>query len=68
MSWTLCTSGAAIRKAGSGADVFIIASGAALADWSNEAEAMASSIARSDVVSNFGSLTANVKHCDCFLS
>lgn len=61
MSWTLCTSGAAIRKAGSNANSTIIASGAALADWSDEAENLACDFARYDVISNFGSLTTNGK-------
>lgn len=61
MAWTLCTSGAAITKAGLNVNSTIVASGAALERWSNEAESLACSIARYDVVSNFGSLTSNGK-------
>lgn len=61
MSWTLCTSGAAIVKAGANVNSTIIASGAVLADWSNEAENLAASIARSDVIGNFAGLTTNGK-------
>ena len=61
MVWTLCTSGQAVNKAGLNANSAIIINGQALASWSDEAEAEVSSIARSDVVTNFGSLTANGK-------
>lgn len=59
--WTLCTSGAAVRKAGANVNTDIIVSGAALADWSDEAQDMACSIARSDVVANFATLTTSGK-------
>jgi hypothetical protein len=61
MAWTLCTSGAAISKAGVNVNSTIVTSGSTLANWSNEAEALACSIARSDVVSNFSGLTDNGK-------
>jgi hypothetical protein len=61
MAWTLCTSGAAIHKAGEDADATIIASGSALADYSDEAEALCCVVARSDVIGNYGTLTANGK-------
>ena len=61
MTWTLCTSGAAITKAGANANTVIVASGAALARWSDEAESEASTLARFDVVTGFGTLTANGK-------
>ena len=61
MSWTLCTSGAAIVKAGANVNTTIVASGAVLADWSDEAENLACAFARSDVVTNFASLTTNGK-------
>lgn len=61
MAWTLCTSGAAVRKAGANVNSTIAASGAALSDWSDEAENLACSISRSDVVGNFASLTTNGK-------
>ena|SRR3990167_2961485 len=61
MPWTLCTSGAAITKAGVNVNATIVASGAALEHWSDEAESSACTLARSDVVTNFGTLTANGK-------
>ena len=61
MAWTLCTSGAAITKAGVNANATIVASGAALSNWSDEAESIVCDIARSDVVTNFASLTTNGK-------
>lgn len=61
MSWTLCTSGAAISKAGANVNAVIVASGSTLGNWSDEAENLACSIARSDVVTNFASLTTNGK-------
>ncbi len=73
MTWTLCTSGAAITKAGANANTDIIASGAALARWSDEAQSAAATIARSDVVANFGSLETNGKEvlqdfCSSFIA
>ena|SRR3990167_3134045 len=61
MAWTLCTSGASITKAGANVNATIVASGAALERWSNEAESLACNLARYDVVTNFASLTANGK-------
>ena len=61
MTWTLCTSGAAITKAGVNVNSTIKASGAALLGWSDEAEAEACTTARSDVVTNYATLTAEGK-------
>ena len=61
MVWTLCTSGAALDKAGANVNSTISASGLALSNWSSEAESLACAIARYDVVTNFGDLTANGK-------
>jgi len=61
MAFTLCTSGDAKNKAGANVNTTVTASGAMLDSWSEEAESMASSIARYDVVTNFGSLTAEGK-------
>ena len=61
MTWTLCTSGSAIHKAGENADATIIASGSALADYSDEAEALCSVTARYNVVTNYASLTTEGK-------
>lgn len=57
MTWEVCTSGAAIHKAGENADATIIASGSALADYYDEAIAFACVAARKDVQTNFSSLT-----------
>lgn len=49
MTWTLCTSGAAITKAGANANSTIVASGSTLAQWSNEAESIISNVCRVDL-------------------
>lgn len=67
MSWTLCTSGAASRKAGVNADD-VRTSGAAMANWSDEAESYVCGLVRSDVVTKYGSLTANGKQMLDFLT
>ena len=61
MTWTLCTSGQAVGKAGKGINLDISTSGAHLADWNDEAEAVICDIARVNVVSNYNSLTSNGK-------
>jgi len=48
MSWTLCTSGAAIYKAGVGVNLDIRLSGAILALWSDEVEGTINAITRKD--------------------
>lgn len=58
MTWTLCTSGSAIHRAGENVDSTIATSGSALADYSDEAEARIAATARYDVVTNYGSLTS----------
>jgi len=55
MAWTLCTSGAAIAKAGANSNSTIIASGATLAQWSEEAEGRICIQLHTDVVTNFSS-------------
>ena len=62
MAWTLCTSGSAIHHAGAAlSGSYISISGSALADYSDQAEAFACVITRSNVIGNYGSLTANGK-------
>jgi len=61
MTWTFCTSGAAIAKAGLNANSTITASGAALANWSDEAEAYVNALSRVDLVTAYASLTAEGK-------
>jgi hypothetical protein len=61
MSWTFCTSGAAISKAGSRANSTIVASGATLATWSDEAENVICDVARANLINSYSSLTTNGK-------
>ena len=61
MTWTLCTSGSAVHRAGANVSSTIAVSGSALADYSDEAEARVSGLARYNVVTNYGSLTAEGK-------
>jgi len=57
MSWTLCTSGAAISKAGFNANI----SGGALAGWSDQAEGVINTITRKDWVTDYSSVKTNFK-------
>lgn len=52
MSWSLCTSGAAIYKAGANANSDIRISGAILANWSDESEGQINTITRKDWITN----------------
>ena len=61
MTWTLCTSGSAIHRAGANVSSTIATSGSALTNYSDEAEARISSLARYNVVTNYGSLTTEGK-------
>lgn len=61
MSWTLCTSGAAILKAGTHANSTIIASGSALATWSTEAEGRIEAETRRTWVANYSGLSTGIK-------
>lgn len=51
MAWELCTSGAAIAKAGTHANSTIIASGSTLATWYDECEARLSGLIHTDCTS-----------------
>jgi len=61
MVWTLSTSGSAIESAGANVNSTIAASGSALGQWSSEAESMCCNECDYDVVTNYGSLTAQGK-------
>jgi hypothetical protein len=61
MSWTLCTSGACIVKAGKNANSNLIVSGAILAQFSDEAEAFLAVDSRYDWVGNYASVKTNFK-------
>ncbi len=58
MSWTIVASGPAISKAGLNATIIA----ANLDEYSDEAEGMASALARYDVVTNWTNLTAQGKN------
>ena len=61
MSWTLSTSGAAVRKAGLNANSTIAASGAALAEWSDQAEGEIAAATRRDWVASYSGLSTAIK-------
>ena len=62
MSFTLCTSGAIVTKAGAGVSSTASTSGAILEQYSNEAEAFCNALSRYDWVTNYSTLTdANTK-------
>lgn len=61
MSWVFCTSGSAIVKAGVNANSVIVASGSALAQWSDDVEDTLCTIARYDLIANYATLTTNGK-------
>ena len=58
MTWTLCTSGSAVHRAGANVSSTIATSGSALADYSDEAEARISSLARVNVVTSYTAFTS----------
>ena len=62
MAWTLCTSGAAIAKAGANCNTDIRASGAILAQWSNEAEGRIVEETRRNWVTQHTGLPTDVKN------
>ena len=59
MAWNLCTSGAAIAKAGVNANSTIITSGATLAEWSDEVEGTINALTRKDWITAFSGLGAS---------
>ena len=61
MSFTFCTSGAMVRKAGLNANSTITASGSALSEWSSHAEALICNNTRYNFISNYSSLTSGIK-------
>jgi len=62
MAFTFCTSEAIVRKAGSGADLTICASGAALTDWSDNAESFINCATRKNWTDAYGALNIDVKY------
>lgn len=61
MSWTLSTSGACIRRAGTNANTTIVASGAALLNWSDQAEGELNTATRKDWVTDYADVGTNFK-------
>lgn len=61
MAWTLCTSGAAILKAGTNANSTITASGASLAVWSLEAEGRIEQETHTSWVTNYSTLSTGMQ-------
>jgi hypothetical protein len=62
MSWTFCTSGAAIVKAGVNANSNIVISGAILAKWSDEAEGNIEAMTRRTWLDSYSSLPTGIKN------
>lgn len=62
MSWTLCTSGAAIAKAGAYPNDTIVGSGATLAEWSNEVEGTIVSITRQNWVGDYTNVNTYIQY------
>jgi len=62
MTWTFCASQAAINKAGANANATIVASGAALAEYCNQAEgAINSTITDVSLIDDYATLNAETK-------
>jgi len=61
MTWTLCTSGAAIFKAGEHCNSTVSGSGTILAKWSDEAEGRIEAETRRTWVSNYSGLGTGIK-------
>ena len=61
MSWTLCTSGAAIYKAGEHVSGTVSGSGVILAKWSDEAEGRICFETNTDWITGYSSLSGEVK-------
>ena len=62
MSWTFCTSGAAIVKAGANCNSGLKISGSILADWSDQAEALINTYSRKDWIAEYASVGTNFKN------
>lgn len=61
MSFTLTTSLAIIRKAGLGANTTIVASGAAIQNWCDQAESEFCGLTRKDWITDYASIATNLK-------
>lgn len=61
MSFTLCSSGAIIAKAGAGVNSNAAASNALLSNWADQAEGYLNAATKADWISNYASVGANFK-------
>lgn len=61
MAWTLCTSGAAIQKAGVGANSTITTSGAVLKEWSDQVEGSINAETRQNWISDYSNVPEGFK-------
>lgn len=62
MSWTFCTSGAAVAKAGTHANTTATTSGAILSKWSDETEGRIEAECHSDFTTNYSTLSTGIKN------
>lgn len=62
MAWTLCTSSAAVIKAGANVNADIQISGTHLEQWSNEAEGWIVAESRRNWVTKFSTLDTSIKN------
>lgn len=60
-SWNFCTSGAAIAKAGANANSSVIASGALLQKWSEQAEGTICMKCKADFLTNYASIQTPIQ-------
>lgn len=61
MSWTLCTSGAAVFKAGENCNGNVSGSGVILAKWSDESEGRIAFDTNTDWIANYDNLSTEIK-------
>lgn len=61
MAWTLCSSYAAINKAGANANASVVASGSILEEWSEEVEGYICAECHTDFVTNYSSLETGIQ-------
>lgn len=62
MAFTLCTSGQILQRAGANANSTLLASGGAIANFSEEAEAIINVMTQYNWIDNYSSLNADVKY------
>jgi len=62
MTWTLCSSGAAIAKAGTHANSAVVASGTILLEWCTEAEGFICTECHNDFIANYTILPTQIKN------